>query len=442
MNRTARLALLAAAGLGLAGCGFRLPENRWAGFAVADLSREPRLAGGLEQTPGIIEAPPPDPWQAPVPIRVRVVPLPSIGHNPDAGTSYGTIVPLLCERRGIIATIFAPSLTYNPSFGVDFTFRALAFRQDRRRFHLELAHSTEGNEQYSAGYELPDLPGGFDLAFEAGYETDHAARFYGLGNSSLESGESRFASRDLTLSARVDYHLIGKLDLRLVERFRIFRPLQSVIQTDPFVGDRWPAVPGTNGSTQVWGHRVGLVYDSRDSRTLTTRGLYAEAAAELVRDDLSSDQSFIRLEAEARYFFQLGGTRARPRTVNVLRANFSYLDSDGVSFIERAGLGSREFMRGLSQRRFVDDHLASLSVESRVRLGAVKLFGVETEPQLAFFYETGQVAGELRDFELSRLKQIYGFGVRIIVRPNIVGRLDVGFSGEGPAVYLALGMPF
>jgi hypothetical protein len=35
-----------------------------------------------------------------------------------------------------------------------------------------------------------------------------------------------------------------------------------------------------------------------------------------------------------------------------------------------------------------------------------------------------------------------GIGFRAVVRPNIVGRIDVGFGDEGIAVFVGLGYPF
>jgi len=35
-----------------------------------------------------------------------------------------------------------------------------------------------------------------------------------------------------------------------------------------------------------------------------------------------------------------------------------------------------------------------------------------------------------------------GLGVRAVVRPNIIGRVDVGFGHDGPAVFVGLGYPF
>jgi hypothetical protein len=35
-----------------------------------------------------------------------------------------------------------------------------------------------------------------------------------------------------------------------------------------------------------------------------------------------------------------------------------------------------------------------------------------------------------------------GVGFRAIVRPNIVGRVDIGVGRNGPAVFVGLGYPF
>jgi hypothetical protein len=35
-----------------------------------------------------------------------------------------------------------------------------------------------------------------------------------------------------------------------------------------------------------------------------------------------------------------------------------------------------------------------------------------------------------------------GVGFRAVIRPNIVGRVDVGVGHEGPAVFVGLGYPF
>jgi len=35
-----------------------------------------------------------------------------------------------------------------------------------------------------------------------------------------------------------------------------------------------------------------------------------------------------------------------------------------------------------------------------------------------------------------------GIGFRAVVRPNIIGRVDIGIGRDGPAVFVGLGYPF
>jgi hypothetical protein len=42
-----------------------------------------------------------------------------------------------------------------------------------------------------------------------------------------------------------------------------------------------------------------------------------------------------------------------------------------------------------------------------------------------------------KDFEFNP-----GVGFRAVVRPNIVGRLDMGIGRDGPAIFVGLGYPF
>jgi hypothetical protein len=46
------------------------------------------------------------------------------------------------------------------------------------------------------------------------------------------------------------------------------------------------------------------------------------------------------------------------------------------------------------------------------------------------------------DQRLPSVKTCAGVGFRAVVRPNVVGRVDIGFGKEGPAIFATLGYPF
>jgi hypothetical protein len=52
------------------------------------------------------------------------------------------------------------------------------------------------------------------------------------------------------------------------------------------------------------------------------------------------------------------------------------------------------------------------------------------------------VARNLLDVTTKNFVVNPGVGFRAVVRPNVVGRVDVGFGNEGPAIFATLGYPF
>ena len=62
--------------------------------------------------------------------------------------------------------------------------------------------------------------------------------------------------------------------------------------------------------------------------------------------------------------------------------------------------------------------------------------------EVAPFVEYGGVRGSLGSMRRDDFKISPGVGFRAVVRPNIVGRVDIGFGKEGWAVFVGLGYPF
>ena len=55
---------------------------------------------------------------------------------------------------------------------------------------------------------------------------------------------------------------------------------------------------------------------------------------------------------------------------------------------------------------------------------------------------TGQVFNSFRDVSFQDYRMTPGVGFRAIVRPNVVGRLDYGYSREGGAIFAGLDFPY
>ena len=113
-----------------------------------------------------------------------------------------------------------------------------------------------------------------------------------------------------------------------------------------------------------------------------------------------------------------------------------------VPFLEQSILGGENTLRGYGRNRFIDNSFLLVNLEERIRLFRWVVFNVTADWELAPFVDLGAVMERLnkaktRDFEFNP-----GIGFRATVRPNIVGRVDVGIGREGPSVYVGLGYPF
>lgn len=73
----------------------------------------------------------------------------------------------------------------------------------------------------------------------------------------------------------------------------------------------------------------------------------------------------------------------------------------------------------------------SLSIEERIHLARAKVAGVNADFEIAPFLDTGQVFSDYRKVSFHSYRFTPGVGFRGVVRPNVVGRVDYGYSREG-----------
>ena len=67
---------------------------------------------------------------------------------------------------------------------------------------------------------------------------------------------------------------------------------------------------------------------------------------------------------------------------------------------------------------------------------------MNAELELAPFVETGQVFHRVTDSPVSDLHWVGGLGFRGVVRPQIVGFVDIGRGSEGNAIFTGIDYPF
>jgi hemolysin activation/secretion protein len=113
-----------------------------------------------------------------------------------------------------------------------------------------------------------------------------------------------------------------------------------------------------------------------------------------------------------------------------------------VPFFEQSSLGGQNNLRGYGVDRFIDQHLIALSIEERIHLVRTKIAGVTAEFEIAPFLDTGQVFSNFKDVSFKSYRMTPGIGFRGLVKPNVVGRIDYGYSREGGAVFAGLDFPY
>jgi hemolysin activation/secretion protein len=86
--------------------------------------------------------------------------------------------------------------------------------------------------------------------------------------------------------------------------------------------------------------------------------------------------------------------------------------------------------------------LIAASVEERIHLARAKIAGVAADFEIAPFVDSGQVFNSYKDVSFKDYRITPGIGFRGIVRPNVVGRIDYGYSKEGGAVFAGLDFPY
>ncbi len=70
------------------------------------------------------------------------------------------------------------------------------------------------------------------------------------------------------------------------------------------------------------------------------------------------------------------------------------------------------------------------------------LFGTHGILELAPFLEAGRVWQQMSVNPFSSLHPVGGMGFRAIAEPFVVGYVDIGWGGEGAAIFSGINYPF
>lgn len=376
------------------------------------------------------------------PVKMVSLPLPVIAASPNEGVTGGGLAAfLLHNRQDEVTSLIAPQINYNPNFGTTYTLYGAFYPAPSRSMELNLSRSDKVNDDYEIKLrDVTLLDGSLEINAFLYHFTDGSSRFFGFESGSTRDGETNYANREDGFTLTATYPLYRHTSLQLGERFRKVAIDRGAIRNIPFSKERFSSsdVPGLNGFN-AHAQKLALVYSTLDSPTIPSYGGFAKVSVEGSMTALGSDENYRHYEVEAKGFVP---NDAAKRFISAFRILYNQTLGDTVPFLERSILGGENSLRSYGRNRFIDSSCLLLNLEERIRLFRWELFDVTADWELAPFLDVGAVMPSLDRIRGSNFEFSPGIGLRAVVRPNIVGRMDIGWGNEGVAVFVGLGYPF
>jgi hypothetical protein len=375
------------------------------------------------------------------PAKTVVIPLPVIASSPNEGITYGGLVAFLLHNADDeVNTLIVPQMNYNKYFGVTSTLYGAFYPSPEQSLRVNLSQATRINKEYRARYlDREFLSERLELNLHAFDYADGSARFFGFESTSSKQNESNYTGEEKGASVSIGYRLNDHHQLVLGERYKHVDIEKGAVRSVPFINDVFApgSVPGSNGY-EVHAQKISFVHNTLDSEGMPTSGVYARVSVENSAKVFGSGADFWGFEAEAKLF----APARDDRFVSVARFAWNQVQGKNVPFLEQSILGGETTLRGYGQNRFIDQTYLLLNLEERIRLFRWEIFNVKADWELAPFIDLGSVMKTFVDAKSTNFEFNPGLGLRAVVRPNIVGRIDVGVGKDGPAVFVGLGYPF
>ena len=377
---------------------------------------------------------------APAWADTQIFPVPSVSSSRNDGNDAGLIAPILItDPDGELKYLMAPMLIQNSIVGTRGVFNLFKYEPGGRQMKF-IASLTERIERKVVfDYADPAFANGqYSLNFGGTFFKNATSRFFGLGQTTVQAGESNYTAREARAYWRLGLYANEVTQISVGQRVRQVQ-LQRGATDFPFSVEQFPTVDGIQGESIIVGHRATFYYDTRDSLVSPTDGVAVTAYAELNQNIKNGDHPvYSRYELEVKKLFPSESTRA----ILVVRADLQATIGSQVPFFEQSSLGGQNNLRGFGLDRYIDKHLIALSIEERIHILRTKLAGVTADFEIAPFLDTGQVFNSFKDVSFQDYRMTPGLGFRAIVRPNVVGRVDYGYSREGGAVFAGLDFPY
>jgi hypothetical protein len=285
---------------------------------------------------------------------------------------------------------------------------------------LNGAWSVKNFKKVNASVALtPILDGRVALEIDGVWIDAPSVAFYGIGNDSREEDRTTFSYRPMTVGVTASttpwkaVRFGGGIDYVTIDTVAALDGGAEVVES---LG----RPSGLAGGPRYLRSRVFAEVERR-APDYSGRGGTYRLELEDYADRSGSDLGFRSLEAEVIQLVPI----LRASWVLALRGLATVTDDrDGadVPFYLMPSIGGNSSVRGYSSFRFRGNHRLLMSAE--YRWTAVRFL------DMAVFYDTGKVAGEIEQLRLTDLKWAYGVGARFHNSTGTLFRLEVARNDE------------
>jgi hypothetical protein len=373
-------------------------------------------------------------------------PVPEVATNPNGGVTYGVLLAFLfLDPQNQIASILAPDLNEDTALGPGGTVRYFAYPSADTQWYA-LAGAQENiarvvDLNYMTGRTHESW---YSLEGRLYFERDPTDRFFGFGNDSRLGGQSNYTTEQVYVRGLFGWNLTQNLQLAVLARPRYLRVLKGAFTTIPQTLTLYPHAKGVGGGSELYGE-VRATYDSRDSVDIPRRGTLAIIYTGTAQRAFFSSFSYNRFGVDLHHYWSLN-----PRMTLAAHGYIQYMPSGNEApFWARGRLGGepsflydQETLRGYGAGRFIDNNLSVANFELRTRIFELTVMNTRAVLELAPFFEAGRVFHDMSGDPIAALHPVAGMGFRGIAEPFVVGFVDVGFGGEGAAVFAGINYPF
>ena len=358
---------------------------------------------------------------------------PVIATNPNAGMTYGVLpVWLVHNSRHEIAQIFAPMFTYNHTYGASFSGSYYYYPSGDEKLRAVLEKSEKSNQRAAVQYDNRALfDGRATLLINTNFEADGGAQFYGLGPASVKGGEASERLLEDLAKAELGIKFWGPFAAAAGWQLR-----HTEVQSGPFSAPTLLA-QDLRTKTSYSLPRLTLSRDTRDLPFAPASGSFSELFAEYSATELGSSADYEHYGGQWRFYAPTAAN-----LVTVLHAQTEWSGGGNVPFTALSELGGSNSLRGYAEGRFQDRGSAFANIEERWRVHSIDLIHSLTEFQVAPFLDAGTVFPSPGHAQSRRVETVVGIALRAVVKPAVVGKVEVGVGREGPAVFVGIDYPF